>query len=140
MIKACPRRDAAGNLYIAEYLNERVRKVATNGTITTVAGTGAVGFSGDGGPATTALLNGPSRVALDKAGNLYITDSGNYRVRKVSLDGTITTVAGNGSAGSSGDGGPATSAAVDSPGDLAWIVPEICSLPAAPSWVMAVQT
>jgi uncharacterized protein (TIGR03437 family) len=111
--------DAAGNLYIAEFLGERVRKVATNGTITTVAGTGVAGFSGDGGPATLASLNGPSRVALDKAGNLYIADSDNYRVRKVSLNGTITTVAGNGTADSSGDGGPATSAALDSPGDLA---------------------
>jgi uncharacterized protein (TIGR03437 family) len=111
--------DAAGNLYIAEYLNERVRKVATNGSITTVAGTGVAGFSGDGGPATLAALNGPFRVALDKAGDLYISDYSNYRVRKVALDGMITTVAGNGSANSSGDGGPATSAAIDSPGDLA---------------------
>jgi sugar lactone lactonase YvrE len=111
--------DAAGNVYIAEFLDQRVRKVAANGSITTVAGTGVAGFSGDGGPATTATLNSPSRVALDKAGNLYIADSDNFRVRKVALDGTITTVAGNGSADSSGDGGPATSAAVDSPGDLA---------------------
>ena len=111
--------DSAGNLYIAEFLSERVRKVGTNGTITTVAGTGVAGFSGDGGPATMASLNGPSRIALDKAGNLYIADSDNYRVRKVSIDGTITTVAGNGTANSSGDGGPATGAAVDSPGDLA---------------------
>jgi uncharacterized protein (TIGR03437 family) len=111
--------DAAGNLYIAEYLNERVRKVATNGTITTVAGTGVLGFSGDGGPATIASLNGPFRVALDKAGNLYISDNGNYRVRKLALDGTITTVAGNGSASYSGDGGPATNAAIGAPGDLA---------------------
>ena len=111
--------DSAGNLYIAEFLNERVRKVGTNGTITTVAGTGVAGFSGDGGPATMASLNGPSRVALDQAGNLYIADSDNHRVRKVSFDGTITTVAGNGTADSSGDGGPATGAAVDSPGDLA---------------------
>jgi uncharacterized protein (TIGR03437 family) len=111
--------DAVGNVYIAEFLDQRVRKVAANGSITTVAGTGVAGFSGDGGPATTATLNSPSRVALDKAGNLYIADSDNFRVRKVALDGTITTVAGNGSADSSGDGGPATSAAVDSPGDLA---------------------
>jgi len=111
--------DSAGNVYIAEFLNQRVRKVAPNGSISTVAGTGVAGFSGDGGPATIATLNGPFRVALDKAGNLYISDYGNYRVRKVALDGTITTLAGNGSATSSGDGGPATSAAVDSPGDLA---------------------
>ncbi|MEA2874723.1 MAG: hypothetical protein QOH67_5081 [Hyphomicrobiales bacterium] len=111
--------DAAGNLYIAEYLGERVRKVATNGTITTVAGTGVLGFSGDGGPATMASLNGPFRVALDRAGNLYVSDNGNHRVRKVTSDGTIITVAGNGSANSSGDGGPATDAAIGAPGDLA---------------------
>jgi uncharacterized protein (TIGR03437 family) len=111
--------DAAGNLYIAEYLGERVRKVATNGTITTVAGTGVPGFSGDGGPATMASLNGPFRVALDRAGNLYVSDNGNHRVRKITSDGTIITVAGNGSANSSGDGGPATDAAIGAPGDLA---------------------
>jgi uncharacterized protein (TIGR03437 family) len=111
--------DAAGNLYIAEYLGERVRKVATNGTITTVAGTGVLGFSGDGGSATMASLNGPFRVALDRAGNLYISDNGNHRVRKVTSDGTIITVAGNGSANSSGDGGLATDAAIGAPGDLA---------------------
>jgi uncharacterized protein (TIGR03437 family) len=111
--------DAAGNLYIAEYLGERVRKVATNGTITTVAGTGVLGFSGDGGPATMASLNGPFRVALDREGNLYVSDNGNHRVRKVTSDGTIITVAGNGSANSSGDGGPATDAAIGAPGDLA---------------------
>jgi sugar lactone lactonase YvrE len=111
--------DAAGNLYIAEYLGERVRKVATNGTITTVAGTGVPGFSSDGGPATMASLNGPFRVALDRAGNLYVSDNGNHRVRKVTSDGTIITVAGNGSANSSGDGGPATDAAIGAPGDLA---------------------
>jgi uncharacterized protein (TIGR03437 family) len=111
--------DAAGNVYIADYLNDRVRKLSPNGTITTVAGTGTAGFSGDGGPATAACLNGPFRVAVDKAENLYVSDYANFRVRKVALDGTITTVAGNGSASSSGDGGPATSAAINSPGDLA---------------------
>jgi len=111
--------DAAGNVYIAEYLNARVRKVTPNGTITTVAGTGVAGFGGDGGPATDALLNEPFRVALDNAGNLCISDYGNYRVRKVTSDGIITTIAGNGNTDSSGDGGPATSAGIDSPGDLA---------------------
>jgi uncharacterized protein (TIGR03437 family) len=110
--------DTAGNLYIAEFLNHRVRKVSATGTITTVAGTGAAGFSGDGGPATDASLNEPFRVALDKAGNLYISDYGNFRVRKVTVDGTIATVAGNGNPSSSGDGGPAISASIDSPGDL----------------------
>src|SRR6201999_672465 len=99
--------DTAGNLYIAEFLNHRVRKVSPNGTITTVAGTGIAGFSGDGGPATDASLNEPFRVALDKAGNLYISDYGNFRVRKVTVDGIIATVAGNGTPNSNGDGGPA---------------------------------
>jgi hypothetical protein len=110
--------DTAGNLYIGEFMNQRVRKVAADGIITTVAGTGVAGFSGDGGPATGATLNEPFRVALDKAGNLYISDFGNFRVRKVALDGTITTIAGNGNASSGGDGGPAVSASVDSPEDL----------------------
>jgi uncharacterized protein (TIGR03437 family) len=119
--------DSAGNLYIADYVNYRVRKVDTTGKITTVAGTGNSGFNGDGGPATSALLGGPAAVAVDAAGNLYIADASNYCVRKVSTSGTITTVAGvGGVAGFSGDGGPATSAllrsvhgvAVDSAGNL----------------------
>ncbi len=100
--------DTAGNLYIADAGNNRIRKVS-NGVITTVAGNGTAGFSGDSGPATGAKLNGPTGVAVDAAGILYIADTGNYRVRKVS-NGVITTVAGNGTGGgSTGDGGPATS-------------------------------
>ncbi len=102
--------DSAGNLYIADTYTGRVRKVTPSGIITTVAGTGKAGYSGDGGPATSAMLNWPFGVAVDTAGNLYIADSSNYRVRKVTSDGIITTVAGNGSNGYSGDGGPATSA------------------------------
>ncbi len=103
--------DAAGNLYIADYGNQRVRRIAPSGIITTVAGTGTSGFSGDGGPATSAQLFGPTVVALDRAGNLYIADDENRRVRKVTLStGLITTVAGNGAAGFGGDDGPATSA------------------------------
>ncbi len=116
--------DSAGNLYIADSGSSRVRKVS-NGVITTVAGNGTPGFSGDNGPATSAELISPSGVAVDTAGNLYIADSGNSRVRKVS-NGAITTVAGNGTPGFSGDNGPATSAqlnspfsvAVDAPGNL----------------------
>jgi trimeric autotransporter adhesin len=109
--------DSAGNLYIADTLNSRIRKVS-GGTITTVAGNGNGTFSGDGGPATSASLNWPTGVAVDSAGNLYIADDANHRIRKVS-GGTITTVAGSGSTGGtggfSGDGGPATSAELGSP-------------------------
>jgi uncharacterized protein (TIGR03437 family) len=102
--------DAAGNLYIADSYNDRIRQVSPNGIITTVAGNGTFGFSGDGGPATSAELNDPTGLAVDAAGNLYIADSNNNRIREVSPSGIITTVAGNGTAGYSGDGGPATSA------------------------------
>jgi hypothetical protein len=105
--------DAHGNVYFAE--GASIRKVSTNGTITTVAGTGVRGFSGDGGPATAARLDGPEGVATDGLGNLYIADYGNTRVRKVNSRGTITTIAGNGKVGFSGDGGPATSARMGTP-------------------------
>jgi len=116
--------DSAGNLYIADGYNYRIRKVS-NGVITTVAGNGTPGFSGDNGPATSAQLDFPYGVAVDSAGSLYIGDSGHNRIRKVS-NGVITTVAGNGVVGFSGDNGPATSArftdpegiAVDSAGNL----------------------
>ncbi len=104
--------DAAGNLYIADDGHHRIRKVDLAGTITTVAGNGHINFSGDGGPATAATVWRPSDVALDRAGNLYIADTNNSRIRKVDKAGIITTVAGNGSIGNNGDGGPATSAAL----------------------------
>jgi sugar lactone lactonase YvrE len=107
--------DNAGNLYIAEYFNSRIRKVDATGTISTVAGNGSLGYAGDGGPATAATLFYPTGVALDNAGNLYIADQNNQRIRKVDANGIITTVAGNGTAGYVGDGGPATSAAIDRP-------------------------
>jgi uncharacterized protein (TIGR03437 family) len=111
--------DAAGNLYIAENHNHRIRKVTAAGTITTVAGSGQAGYSGDGGPATSAWLEGPEGVAVDAAGNLYIADGGNSRIRKVTPSGTITTVAGNGRDGYSGDGGLATAASLGYPSDVA---------------------
>ncbi len=111
--------DATGDLFIADNLNERVRKVSTNGTITTVAGNGALGYSGDGGPATNASMHFPDDVAVDTSGNLFIADTGNRCIREVSTNGTITTVAGNGTPGFSGDGGPATNANLNAPKGVA---------------------
>jgi RHS repeat-associated protein len=111
--------DAAGNLYIADMYNHRIRKVDTNGIITTVAGNGVRSYGGDGGPAVDAQLNTPYRVAVDAAGSLYIADTYNNRVRKVDTNGIITTVAGNGTWGFSGDGGPAVDAKLRSPLGLA---------------------
>jgi len=111
--------DASENLYIADTGNSRVRKVSPDGVITTVAGTGTSGYSGDGGPATKAQLTGPAGLALDTAGNLYIADYRDHRIRKVSTNGIISTVAGDGSTGQGfepwGDGGPATSAELAGP-------------------------
>jgi sugar lactone lactonase YvrE len=111
--------DTAGNVYISDYNNQRIRKVATDGTITTVAGNGTLGFSGDGGPATDAQLYVPSGIAVDPAGNIVFADTNNNRVRRIATDGTITTVAGNGSSGYSGDGGPALNAALSVPNGIA---------------------
>lgn len=105
--------DSAGNLYIADTGNHRVREVS-KGIITTIAGNGTMGFSGDNGPAMSAQLNYPAGVAVDSAGNVYISDFGNNRIRKVS-NGVITTVAGGGTGGSLGDNGPATSARLSQP-------------------------
>ena len=88
--------DGAGNIYIADAADNRVRKITPDGNIQTVAGTGIAGFAGDGGPAMKALLNQPYGLAVDSAGDLYIADLGNARVRKIALDGTIQTVAGGG--------------------------------------------
>ncbi|HTX35441.1 MAG TPA: IPT/TIG domain-containing protein [Bryobacteraceae bacterium] len=107
--------DSAGNLYIADSGNNRVRRISPSGTIVTVAGTGVAGYSGDNGPATSAQLNGPSGVAVDTAGNLYIADTGNNRVRVVLANGTMVTLAGNGNAAFAGDGGPATQASLHAP-------------------------
>jgi uncharacterized protein (TIGR03437 family) len=118
--------DASGNLFIGDSGDHTIRKVAPNGMITTVAGTGLAGFSGDGGAAAGAQLDTPLGIALDGAGNLYVADCQNQRVRRVSAGGSIATIAGNGVRGYAGDGGPATQAhlscphgvAVDSAGNL----------------------
>ena len=103
--------DSAGDLLVVDQSNNRIRKFAAAGTITTVVGTGLAGYSGDGGPATEAQLNFPTGIALDGAGNIYIADAGNSVVRRVTPGGLITTIAGNGTlAPSTGDGGPATAA------------------------------
>jgi sugar lactone lactonase YvrE len=111
--------DQNGNLFIADSYNNRVRKVDSNGIITTVAGNGTAGFSGDGGPATSAQLWYPLAVAVDRAGNLFIADSHNSRIRRVDTNGIITTVAGNGTFGFGGDGGPPTSAQLNYPSAVA---------------------
>jgi uncharacterized protein (TIGR03437 family) len=111
--------DAQGNVYIADSDNNVVRKVDTNGIISTVAGNGTAGFSGDGKAAVNAQLSRPYAVAVDAAGNLYIADYYNKRIRRVDTNGIITTIAGNGHFGDSGDGGPATSAALGYPSGLA---------------------
>jgi sugar lactone lactonase YvrE len=111
--------DSVGNVYLADFHNQRVRRVDTSGIITTVAGNGSYGFSGDGGPATSASLARPAWVAVDASDNLYIADLYNQRIRRVDASGIITTVAGNGSFGSGGDGGPATDASFRYPVSVA---------------------
>ena len=112
--------DSAGNLYIADTGNHRIRKVDASGVISTVAGSGKWGgYGGDGGPALQARLFAPSGVAADGAGNLYIADSWNHRIRKVDASGNISTVAGSGREGYSGDGGPALRAQLAEPWDAA---------------------
>jgi uncharacterized protein (TIGR03437 family) len=113
--------DRTGNVYVADAAVHRVRKIAPDGSIQTVAGTGVAGFAGDGGPARSALLNQPYGLALDHAGNLYIADLGNARVREVMIDGTIQTAAGGGAlpATNTGQGGPATTAQLSQPRNVA---------------------
>ncbi len=103
----------SGVIYFSDQFNQRIRRVATDGTVTTVAGNGNAAFSGDGGQAALASLNYPGGLALDVAGNLYFNDDANFRVRRLATDGTISTIAGNGAAAFSGDGGPATAASLN---------------------------
>jgi uncharacterized protein (TIGR03437 family) len=112
--------DTSGNLFIADTGDNLIRKVSANGIITTVAGGGNPAYPsvGDGGPAISASLSYPGGIAVDASGNLFIADTYDQRIRKVSASGMITTVAGNGSLGFSGDGGPATSASLNHPSDI----------------------
>ena len=110
--------DAAGNLYFADSSNNRIRVIGTDGNINTAVGNGTATFGGDGGPAAQAALHSPQAVAFDASGNLYIADTQNHRIRKVT-NNVITTIAGTGTPGFSGDGGPATKAQLYTPRDLA---------------------
>ena len=112
--------DATGNLYIADAFNSRIRKVNTSGIISTIAGNGTAAYSGDGGLASVAELNYPRGIALDAAGNLYIADASNNRIRKINTAGIISTYAGNGTGGFSGDGAQAAAAELFGPWSLAF--------------------
>ena len=111
--------DVAGNLYVADSQNNRIRKITMTGMITTFVGTGAQDFSGDGGPAARASLNLPSAIAIDKSGNLYIADTNNNRIRKVTAGGIISSIAGTNVDGFKGDGGPAVAAEINAPTGIA---------------------
>jgi sugar lactone lactonase YvrE len=112
--------DTAGNLYVADMGNSVIRKISLgSGAISTVAGNGIAGFSGDGGSAVNAQLSFPDSLAVDDSGNLYIADIGNQRIREVLVSGQIETIAGNGSRGYSGDGGAATQAEFNTPASVA---------------------
>lgn len=110
--------DRHGNVFLGDRVSRTVRKISPDGTISRFAGTGTRGFSGDGGPAIDAELGWPNDIAFDSKGNVYIADSSNNRVRVVDASGTITTFAGTGDGGYSGDGGPATKAELDAPSAL----------------------
>ena len=106
---------STGILYVSDYSNHRVRRITTDGKISTLVGTGAAGSGGDGGPATRAQVNCPRQIAVDSTGAVYVTDPGGHRVRRIGPDGVISTVAGTGAAGSGGDGGPAAKAQLNKP-------------------------
>jgi sugar lactone lactonase YvrE len=113
------RLDSKGNIFVADLENHRIRKITRDGLVTTVAGSGVPGYSGDGGPALNAQLNSPWGILLDKDDNLLIADTNNDAIRKVGSDGIIQTIAGNGQEGYEGDGGPARSAKLNAPQSLA---------------------
>ena len=110
--------DSVGNLFVADQYNHRIRRIDTSGIITTVVGTGVPGSTGDGGPASAAEISYPNYIRMDSIGSLLVTDNGGQRIRKVNTAGIITTIAGNGTLGYSGDGGLATSAELNYPGGV----------------------
>ena len=107
--------DASGVIVIGDRDNDVVRRIDSDGIVTTIAGTGVAGFGGDGEAATSAMLSSPGAVAIDALGNVDVADPGNDRVRRIGVDGIITTIAGDGTRASTGDGGPATEASLDAP-------------------------
>lgn len=107
--------DKAGNLFVADHQGCQIVRIGAGGAVTVVAGTGTCGYGGDGGPAGSAQLDGPFGVAFDSSGDLYIADTNNHRVRRVDSRGIMTTVAGTGALGYTGDGGPATAAGTEYP-------------------------
>jgi len=111
--------DMAGNLYVADSFDCQIVRISAGKLLSVVAGTGTCGFGGDGGPAASAQLDGPSGIAFDTAGALYIADTNNHRIRRVDARGIMTTFAGTGSLGYGGDGGPATAAETGYPRDVA---------------------
>ncbi len=111
--------DAVGNLYIGDRDNDRIRKIDLHGVITTIAGDGKIGAPGDGGPAVSAHLAKPRGLIVDAEGNILFAESWNHRIRKIDAAGIISTIAGTGHNGSSGDGGPATSATIMNPMSIA---------------------
>jgi sugar lactone lactonase YvrE len=113
-------QDKSGNLYISDFAGQRIRKVTPTGTISTYAGTGISGFSGDGGPANAAKLSYPTGLVFDSAGDLIVADGGNNRIRMIDTTGKITTIAGTGATGYTGDGGPAIKATFNQPWGLTY--------------------
>lgn len=112
--------DAEGNIYVTEYIGHRIRKIDAEGIITTVAGTGEHGFSGDGGPAPEAQLYSPHDIEFDPEGNLYVADEVNNRIRMIDASGVINTVVGTAESGFTGDGGPAAKAQLHGPNSIAF--------------------
>lgn len=110
--------DASGEVYISHRSQNRIRKISKDGTITTIAGNGTAGFSGDGGPALNAALNFPAGLCVDKTGNLFVADRNNHRVRRIDTSGIITTIAGNGEPDWMGDDEPAVNASLHFPSDV----------------------